>query len=358
MIEAHLRTLQASVPVTSAQNILKVAKMRGITEEDLLNNTDLTNNDLQQSDHRIAVWQYANMICNLVTLTADPSTSIEIGLLTQLTKAGVIGYGLMSCSTLLGALEFGCRFFPILCPFFKLELDIQNDMVIVTVHDVLPALHVRNFILEHFLISVSELFRALLLGHNSTTQYQHLHLYLDYPEPTYFSAYKARLPHLHFNQAANQFQFSTVLLNLPIQTANIAVLQMIIEHSESELVRLGLTKSWLDRVRALLVCRNGQYPDLPSIAANLHVSERTLKRKLAELNLSYSSLLDTVRLRDASHFLEKTELSIDDIASRLGYQDPANFSRAFRRWLGITPSQYRKDAHLSGHFVLPETVKS
>jgi AraC-like DNA-binding protein len=108
------------------------------------------------------------------------------------------------------------------------------------------------------------------------------------------------------------------------------------------MARLGLLEDWLDRLQALLVCQQQRYPDLPALAAQLHMSERTLKRKLAERGLSFSSMLEAVMKRDAIELLNDPAISIQDVAMRLGYQDRANFTRAFRRWTGQTPSDYRQ----------------
>ncbi len=66
-----------------------------------------------------------------------------------------------------------------------------------------------------------------------------------------------------------------------------------------------------------------------------------LKRKLAQYGATYSALLDEIRLRDALRLLEGTRLPVDEIAARIGYTDRANFTRAFKRWTGVAPSERR-----------------
>ena len=70
------------------------------------------------------------------------------------------------------------------------------------------------------------------------------------------------------------------------------------------------------------------------------MSTRTLKRKLSEEGVSYTSLLDE-RRRLQGVALLRTELSVERIAERLGYSDAANFTRAFRRWTGKSPREFR-----------------
>ena len=71
------------------------------------------------------------------------------------------------------------------------------------------------------------------------------------------------------------------------------------------------------------------------------MSSRTLTRRLQQTGLGFQQLLDEARKRDAIKLLQNTSLTVEQIALRLGYTDPANFSRAFKKWTGEPPSQYR-----------------
>ena len=83
-------------------------------------------------------------------------------------------------------------------------------------------------------------------------------------------------------------------------------------------------------------------PGLAEIAASQHVSPRTLIRRLKSGNTSYQRILDDVRKTLSRDFLLNSAMSVSRISWRLGYQDPSNFSRAFRTWYGMSPQQYRK----------------
>ena len=71
------------------------------------------------------------------------------------------------------------------------------------------------------------------------------------------------------------------------------------------------------------------------------MSVRTLQRRLAETGVSYSDLVDEVRLASALTLIDDRSIRLSDVARRLGYADAANFDRAFRRWTGFSPSQVR-----------------
>jgi AraC-like DNA-binding protein len=96
--------------------------------------------------------------------------------------------------------------------------------------------------------------------------------------------------------------------------------------------------------RCALLARPGAVPGLAEIAASQHVSPRTLIRRLKQGNTSYQSILDDVRKTVSRDFLRNSSMSVARISWRLGFQDPSNFSRAFRNWYGMSPQQYRKQS--------------
>src|SRR6185369_6053431 len=76
-------------------------------------------------------------------------------------------------------------------------------------------------------------------------------------------------------------------------------------------------------------------------AKQLHMSPRTLQRKLAEANTTYLKLVDDARKDLALRYIEDPRRSVTDITFSLGFSQPSAFTRAFRRWTGRSPSDYR-----------------
>ena len=96
------------------------------------------------------------------------------------------------------------------------------------------------------------------------------------------------------------------------------------------------------RVRELLAAqiREGE-PEQAQLARSLGMSERTLQRRLRDEGLAFAALVDKVRTELAELYLSDPKLAVFEVAFLLGYSEPSAFNRAFRRWTGQSPSQFR-----------------
>ena len=118
--------------------------------------------------------------------------------------------------------------------------------------------------------------------------------------------------------------------------------QLAYSELERSLGELGADQEVFARVRKLVARPGGGFRSLEEVASELHLSARTLKRRLASHGETYSGLLEEQRRERALLLLRSAGLSLDEVAEQLGYSDPSNFRRAFRRWTGVSPAAYRR----------------
>src|SRR5207244_1884592 len=95
-------------------------------------------------------------------------------------------------------------------------------------------------------------------------------------------------------------------------------------------------------VRARLLRNPADVPSMQAVAHELHVDPRTLRRHLETEGTSFRALVTEVRETLAVELLSNTGLTVDEVATRLGYSETAGFTHAFKRWRGIPPSQCRR----------------
>lgn len=143
-------------------------------------------------------------------------------------------------------------------------------------------------------------------------------------------------------QDVSAIVFDRALLSVPIERARLA--RMEAEQRDYEaLVSSAPALEFPDSVGQLvrMFLREGHY-HINWIAATAGISVRTLQRRLSEQGVDYSALVEGARFDMASHLLKDHRCKLIDIAFDLGYADAASFTRAFRRWTGVTPSEYRQ----------------
>jgi AraC-like DNA-binding protein len=155
-----------------------------------------------------------------------------------------------------------------------------------------------------------------------------------FPRP----AYAIPSDRLRFDRPAHRLVFPSSELDLPLVTADAAAKRLAAEQLERELAQFS--DGLVGKIRAHLAKRDAP-PTIGELARTLKLSPRTLKRRLAEDGTTYSELRDGQRRQRARLLLDDRSLSISEVAARLGYTELPNFTRAFRKWTGMTPAAYR-----------------
>jgi AraC-like DNA-binding protein len=132
----------------------------------------------------------------------------------------------------------------------------------------------------------------------------------------------------------------------PFLTSNVAMWDFFEGGLNQNLSNLTLTNTTVERVKSVLVeLLPAGASSIETVAEKLALSKRTLQRKLTDESEHYHSVLQAVRIDLAEHYLNRSQLSLDEISFLLGYQEANSFSRAFTVWKGIPPGSYREALH-------------
>lgn len=143
---------------------------------------------------------------------------------------------------------------------------------------------------------------------------------------------------IEFDRGENGFLFDAALLDLPVVGAEPALHAFLTQQAQRKLEALGVGASFPARVRAQVEgALAGGNPSTEAIARGLHMSSRTLQRKLDDAGLTFQGLLDDVRQTKARLYLADPRMGLSEVAFRLGYADVRSFSRAYKRWTGAAP---------------------
>ena len=145
-----------------------------------------------------------------------------------------------------------------------------------------------------------------------------------------------------FEQAFSGVLLANAQLDAPLPQANAQLAQAHHQQAAARLAALSRQDGLEQTLRMWIASQlQGQAPARAQAARALGLSERTLARRMRAEGLSYSALLDGVRRDAALQAVAQTTRALSDIALALGYAEPSVFTRAFRRWTGATPGQWR-----------------
>lgn len=164
-----------------------------------------------------------------------------------------------------------------------------------------------------------------------------------YPRPSHAAEYaRVYTERSSFDAPKLSATIAAGLLDLPVRRTE-GDLAAFLEGSPGKIAMLYRRDREVARaVREALGASLASAPGFDALAAALHLSARSLHRRLAEEGTSYRQIRDALRRDEALHRLENAHERICDVAAALGYSEPSAFFRAFVAWTGVSPSEYRR----------------
>lgn len=347
-IPAHW--LEPAFHPTYARLLCMRLRQRGVPTQRLLEGTGLTWSELVDTGKGISFVQMRALVLAALRLTGIASLGMELGGQIHVSAHGPVGYAALASKDVAQAMDVIKRYGSLRSSAVDFRLVAHGDRSCMQVRERFDLGEVRIPILEAALMVLVTLFEALLGHALDEAEYR-----LPYPAPSWAGLYRSRLGgRLVFDAGCLEIRIPDALLAEPSLTSDPLAYTSALRDCEQELARLQGQGDVVDLVRTRLLGREDGYPSCEAMAAEMHMSARTLIRRLKQRGTSYQELLDAVRKEQAHWYLRHTSHPVELIAERLGYLDTSNFSRTFRRWFGVSPSAYRHDSPGANAHVRPD----
>jgi AraC-like DNA-binding protein len=319
-----------------ALHLVELAARWQVPSAELLAGSNMTEASLADPATRLPLPLIERLIERARALTGEPGLGFHLGLSMRISAHGHLGFAAMTATTLGGALSIAARFAPTRSTAIAIKLEVTGDHALVIIEENAAFGSARDVIILSLVVGIWQIGNAL------TGRSLHGGVDIAFSEPSYFARFAALAPGpVRFDQPRHQLVFNKAILDLPLVLSDPAAQSLAREQCERELEAIGPRAAVVAAVRAHLPREDGGFYALPRIAKKMHMSVRTLKRKLEGDGTSYTELLDEERRGKAMLLLRRDDLAVEEIADRLGYSDAANFTRAFRRWTGTTPKAFR-----------------
>ncbi|NKB37641.1 MAG: helix-turn-helix domain-containing protein [Gammaproteobacteria bacterium] len=325
-------------PVIYSRIFLEILAEEGIEPARLLQGTDLTVADLADPANLITVTQQIRIYANIASQSKHPAVGLLSGQRFMPHHHGVWGYAMQSAANLGQAIRIFNQYFDVAGPIARQVLQIDGKVARWQSLDVLPIEPARRVGVEEMLSGNFNLCKQLTAG-----RFKLKTLNLDYPASDVNEYYEELFQcQVLFEQDHIEMIFDASLLNLKLKNADKESQQICEARCRELLDKLGRGVDIVDRVRRIIYENSCDRRDVDSVASTLCMSTRTLRRHLRAANASFREVLNEVQEALALDYLQRTDLSIDEIAFLLGYSESSNFRHAFKQWTGQTPSAYRK----------------
>lgn len=279
----------------------------------------------------------------LINAIAGPQCSItwaaEVGAQAHLTSYGIIGFALLSSASLADALRLTQEFNLLLnLKFGFQQRTCGHQVVLELTNDLGLADNRKAFWLS---MDVSKLLKLLSELNGGLQGVSRVEFDVDLNESEIAALTRIMGVPVMANAPATAVFLDAQRLNNPLIQSNNATHNTCKAACTAELKALLRPYDVSIQVQTHLLNAKGAMPSLADIADRLHLSPRTLRRRLDLLGTSYNALTNDVRKKIAIRFLMDTALTTEQIAEQLNYSDAANFRHAFKRWTGRSPREYR-----------------
>ena len=308
---------------------------RSIDAAELLRLTGLTPEALASIDHRLPAERVMRLWELAADATGDPSFGVHAAEALPGGGYDVIDYILSTAATVGDALSRFVRYTRLVFDHSTWELEIEPRHVRLARHVIKPWRQYDEFT---FTLVLSRLRMATgTLWAPERVELQHARHHDDGELARVFAC------PVSFGAHASAMYFAPELLSVAHLHADSRLLDILVRHADALLNAVSHGGDLMARVSATIAREMRRtLPTLASTAREVRLPARTLQRRLAEHGISHSSLVDGVRRDLAFKYLGDFRLGTSEIAYLLHFGDPAALHRAFKRWTGESPTQYRR----------------
>ncbi|MCG6203394.1 AraC family transcriptional regulator [Rhodopseudomonas sp. HC1] len=318
--------------------ILSGAREAGLDLDRLLARAGIRPEELEQPGTRLPQDQFARMIALLTRVTRDElwllgSRPIKPGTFRMMCRL------LIHCGSLRQAIRIGCQFYHLVVDDFVVRLAEGEHDASVYVTDTIEQPKRRRMVNGAILMFTYGLM-CWLVGRRLPL----ITVHYVFPEEAFSSELEPvyRAPML-FDQPRTEIRFDAELLDLPIMPDEQRLRRFLASMPSALLVRYRDDASVAERVRGILRRNLKRTLSFEDVAGMVAMSPQTLRRRLLdEEQCGFQEIKDQVRRDVATHMLKKSRLPLEEVALSLGFSELSTFHRAFRRWTGMAPGEFRE----------------
>lgn len=348
--DAHLTTPrfinrgETGIPISNVKPLLKFAQADGVDTINLLKECGIQGSDLCYQDRSILLPQYLNLIQRIRKEINDPCYALKLGEQFFINHDGVLACRIMASNTVAEAMELLCRYQVLFTQMFQFEFKIENQQGIFEVKPSRALPNGNSEAIDHF---IEYIYGAIFNLGKFCLGTDHIALSFEFTidEGKHKDAFKQYFGNpITFSENRNRVLIPESTLNARIIYADPEAAEYHDKLCKRFLIKFESDELIIKQVKQVIRAMPFNRVTLERLAHELHMSPRSLRRHLHNVGVSYKTLFEAERKRQAMKQVQLGTIPLDKLAEDLGYQNASSFSRAFKRWFGSSPQQY-KDHH-------------
>ncbi len=308
-----------------------------VDSQSWLEQHQLTREKIRDFDSSIDYQTFESLIRRAVEISGHASLGLDVGQRIGITTHGMLGYAMINSGTLREVIDVFTMYTNTRTPLISTNLIEGDKTLTIEFTKTMDFSAIEKTFLEALLLTLQNIFLQISFNNANI-----LSIHFCYPAPEYQARYLEffKCP-IVFNQPKTQLIISNKELDTPLKMSDPTSLMQARKLCESELEKMQSIDSLSQKIKELILTSNGRTPDLEQTAQSFNMSARTLHRHLKQEGTSFKAILEDVTHHLAKEYLRNSTLSIQEIAYLLGYSELSNFRRAFKRWQGMAPSEFR-----------------
>lgn len=269
--------------------------------------------------------------------TSTPELGLYFGQYLNFTAHGDMGNAIITSKNLQEAMQIIFKYFKTRTPLVEIQYETHDKHCVIGAGFNLLPVALENFLVDGLFATMLTVRKFIL----SDKQYD-VSIYLTKAKPSNAKPYYDLFgEHVYFSAKRNEYHFPKDSLSLTFPLSNPIAREIAERKCQQKMKELEHLDDLVSKIKSLMLATPSYFPNLDDLSQQLHMSTRTLRRKLSDLNTSYQKILDELRKDLAINYLQNSSLSILEIAHILQFSDSSNFSSAFRKWTQKSPSDYR-----------------
>lgn len=331
---------QPQIAATFLKQLLVHLEEHSVDAQRLLVSHNIDPGVLEEPDAMVPMGSFFGLIEAGVAATGDQNLGLHIYQSIDFRDVGTFGYVILNSGRLADVLDASSRFYRLFQTDtdVRIEHDGEDCRVIYSV--TAPGMPYSRQDSEMSLMFIVQFIRRF-----AGEDWRPDAAYFQHPAPSDISEHKRLLcDTLFFDQPENAMTFPSATLDVPIPRAD-GRLSRALQATMERLLAARRAETGDNFIRtlerSLMKALPAGVPGMDAIASDLAMSGRTLQRRLAEQKVNFKDLIEQLRREMSINYIRASDLSMTEIAYLLGYSDLRSFDRAFKRWTGDTPFQYR-----------------